>query len=553
MSGKLSRLWHTVRHLKPVQVYGRIWFRLYRPRVDLRPAPHRRLVRGAFIATPDSPASMTGPQQFCFLNESGDLAALGWDNPACDKLWRYNLHYFDDLNAHDSGERAAWHADLLAAWIRENPPGSGTGWEPYPTSRRIVNWIQWMLRRESGDAEVRANLATQTRWLRRRLEHHILGNHLIANAKALVFAGLFFEGPEAESWLQQGLEILAREIPEQILPDGGHFERSPMYHALVLEDLLDILNHFGGYPGAIPAPYHQVVASWQNLVTPMLNWLEAMSHPDGNIGFFNDAAMGIAPTHAALGHYARGLGMTPPSACGSRITHLESSGYLRLERGPAVAILDVAPVGPDYLPGHAHADTLSFELSLFGQRVFVNSGTSCYGISRQRLCERGTAVHNTVVVDHTDSSEVWLGFRVAKRARPLGLVVRDDDPSLVQCSHDGYDRLPGKARHTRQWALGDATMVVEDALTGRYAHAQARFHLHPSIRIEAAEGDGTATAIALVLPAGQRVTLSTNSRSIEQTPSTWHPEFGVSEPNVCLVMEPQEEPLRTSLTWDTPS
>jgi hypothetical protein len=34
-----------------------------------------------------------------------------------------------------------------------------------------------------------------------------------------------------------------------------------------------------------------------------------------------------------------------------------------------VLILDVAPVGPDYLPGHAHADTLSFELSLFGQRA----------------------------------------------------------------------------------------------------------------------------------------------------------------------------------------
>jgi uncharacterized heparinase superfamily protein len=58
---------------------------------------------------------------------------------------------------------------------------------------------------------------------------------------------------------------------------------------------------------------------------------------------------------------------------------LAESGYLRAEAAGAVLILDVAPVGPDYLPGHAHADTLSFELSLFGQRVFCNGGTSRYG------------------------------------------------------------------------------------------------------------------------------------------------------------------------------
>ncbi|MFB1490650.1 MULTISPECIES: heparinase II/III family protein [unclassified Thiocapsa] len=53
---------------------------------------------------------------------------------------------------------------------------------------------------------------------------------------------------------------------------------------------------------------------------------------------------------------------------------------MHLEAGSAVALLDVAPIGPDYLPGHAHADTLSFELSLFGQRVIVNGGTSRYRI-----------------------------------------------------------------------------------------------------------------------------------------------------------------------------
>ncbi|MDZ4257975.1 MAG: alginate lyase family protein [Gemmatimonadales bacterium] len=494
---------------------------------------------------------MTGPQQFRFLNEPGDLGAEGWDNPGREKLWRYNLHYFDDLNARASHQRSSWHTALLADWIRENPPGQGTGWEPYPTSRRIVNWVKWALQREGVDTGLRDSLAIQARWLSRRLETHILGNHLFTNAKALIFAGLFFEDEEAEEWLKRGLEILGREVPEQILPDGGHFERSPMYHALALEDLLDLINLMRVYPDAIPERYRHFVEEWGGLVAPMLTWLDAMSHPDGDLAFFNDAAMGIAQTHASLDNYASRLGFTPLPASGNRITNLAPSGYVRLTRGSAVAMLDVAPVGPDYLPGHAHADTLSFELSLFGQRVFVNSGISCYGTGEQRLRERGTPAHNTVVVDNTNSSEVWLGFRVARRARPVGLVVEDGDSCVVQCSHDGYDRLPGRVRHTRRWVLEDGTLVITDELTGRYRAAQARFHLHPSIRVEATDGDQTTATVALVLPAGQKLRLSTNSRMIGQTPSTWHPEFGVSEPNLCLVMELAGAPLQTCLTWNT--
>src|SRR5690606_4780416 len=113
----------------------------------------------------------------------------------------------------------------------------------------------------------------------------------------------------------------------------------------------------------------------------------------------------------------------------------------------------MAPVGPDYLPGHAHADTLSFELSLFGQRVLVNSGTSCYGHGSERIRQRGTTAHNTVVVDGADSSEVWSGFRVARRARAINPEVHDHQGLEASCSHDGYHRLPGRVTHHRRWRL----------------------------------------------------------------------------------------------------
>jgi hypothetical protein len=49
--------------------------------------------------------------------------AVDWNDPAREKLWLYNLHYFDDLNAVAAAKRTAWHRALLARWVAENPPG----------------------------------------------------------------------------------------------------------------------------------------------------------------------------------------------------------------------------------------------------------------------------------------------------------------------------------------------------------------------------------------------------------------------------------------------
>jgi hypothetical protein len=141
----LSRYWHTLRHLRPVQIYGRLWFRLYRPRPDPRPAPTRRLASQAWAAPLLRPVSILGPARLRFLNQTHELLGPdAWNDPARDKLWLYNLHYFDDLNAVDAPARADWHRALIDRWIAENPPGRGNGWEPYPTSLRIVNWVKWV-------------------------------------------------------------------------------------------------------------------------------------------------------------------------------------------------------------------------------------------------------------------------------------------------------------------------------------------------------------------------------------------------------------------------
>jgi len=546
LKADLFRYWHTLRHLRPVQFYGRLWFHLYRPHPDHRPAPPLRPITGCWITPPPGESCLLGSHTFHFLNQTRTLVDPGdWNAPDIDKLWLYNLHYFDDLNATDAGKRQTWHCSLIDRWIAENPPGYGNGWEPYPLSLRIVNWIKWALAGHLLEQSWLHSLAVQVRFLRRRLEYHLLGNHLFTNAKALVFAGLFFQGQEADEWLDTGLALLRREVPEQVLADGGHFERSPMYHAILMQDLLDLLNLACTYGAAFPEP--ALIPAWREVAKRMRHWLATLCHPDGEISFFNDAAIGIAPTPQALEAYAGCLGLElTAAACGFGITRLAESGYIRLQQGSAVVLLDVAPVGPDYLPGHAHADTLSFEWSLFGQRVVVNSGTSCYGVSPERQRQRGTAAHNTVLIDSQDSSEIWGGFRVARRARALDLSVAEDNAVIeVRCAHDGYRRLRGHPLHRRWWRLDDETLTIRDRIEGSFREAVACLHFHPAI----SAGYHNENSGVLHLPDGHEVSWKITCGRGQLQKSTYHPRFGVSEANHCLVIHFCDAESEITFRW----
>ncbi|MCF8177772.1 MAG: heparinase II/III family protein [Sulfuritalea sp.] len=487
---------------------------------------------------------MPGPTTFRFLSVTREAtAATDWNRGDWPKLWLYNLHYFDDLNADGAVARAPWHQAMIDRWVAENPPATGSGWEPYPTSLRIVNWVKWAAASNALEAGVVQSLAVQVRWLLGRLEWHLLGNHLLANAKALVFAGSFFAGPEADAWREKGLAILRREHAEQILDDGGHFERSPMYHAIILEDVLDLIQLAQRWPGVVDA---ELVAEWRRQATRMLRWLAAMTHPDGGIAFFNDVALGIAPNLAALAAYAAVLGIDEAEPVAEHLTSLSASGYARLQKGDALLLADVGEIGPDYLPGHAHADTLSFELSVFGQRVVVNSGTSEYGLGEERLRQRGTAAHSTVQVGDADSSEVWSGFRVARRARPIGLALNEEgDAAELVCAHDGYRRLPGRPVHRRTWKMTARSLRVSDAIEGGFDRAVARYHFHPEVNVSGDNGNGI-----LRLSDGHTIRWSAEGGAARVVPSTWHPEFGQSIASTCIELVLAGPQVTMEFFWD---
>ncbi|WP_241430352.1 heparinase II/III family protein [Vibrio sp. 624788] len=436
-----------------------------------------------------------------------------------------------DLNQSGWQDRTEIHLSLVNTWIEQNPKMMGNGWEPYTISLRSVNWIKWFLSSNEPKEEWLASLSLQVQALEQQLEYHLLGNHLFANAKALLFAGCYFKGDLADEWLKRGLGILNEEIPEQILADGGNFELTPMYHNTILADMLDLYQLSLVYPHKIPKTISQY---WRELIRKMLSWAEKMQHPDGDVSFFNDSAFGIAPKLADLQRYAEVLKITIPATNKSQVTYLKESGYVVVQDNVNKLMIDVAKVGPDYIPGHAHADTLSFELSIDGLRVFVNSGTSVYGLGEERLRQRKTETHNTVVVDGMDSSEVWSGFRVARRAYPSKPVITENEGDIrVECSHDGYMRLPGKVTHTRKWKLTEGDLFISDNLTGTYNHAEAHYHLHPDVQVE---GGNNSSQVRLHLPNGTKYTINAEGADIKILETTWHPEFGLSIANNKLVL-----------------
>lgn len=535
--------WHTLRHLRPVQWYARLWFRAHRPSVDRRAAPARRQVGRRIMPAKGRPASMLAPTRFSFIGIARDLdEMIGWDDARVPRLWRYNLHYFDDLVADDAGARRSWHRALVDRWIAQNPPPRGTAWEPYPTSLRIVNWVRWILAGNDATSAMLTSLAIQIRWLRGRLEHHLLGNHLWANAKALVFGGTFFDGCEADAWRNHGLRLLRREIAEQVLPDGGHFERSPMYHSIILVDLLELLELDGVFPDVLPA---NDVAIWRETAARMLSWLQTMSHPDGDIALFNDAALGIAMRTQDLLRFAEELGSpaVPPLR---ELAHLAPSGFVRADWDDATLIADVGEIGPSYIPGHAHADTLSFELSLGASRLIVDSGTSTYEAGVERLRQRSTAAHNCLEIDGRNSSEVWSSFRVGRRAHPCRLSIRRDDARvIVQCAHDGYRHLKGSVMVTRVWEASPRRLRILDRLEGRARTAVSRFHLHPAVRVERS-GDGQGWFVL----GSRRVAWKVIGGAVRLAPTTYHPRFNCALDSQCLEVVLSGSECTLDLLWE---
>lgn len=523
MLTKAIRLYHTVKYLKLKQVVWRLFYLLPRLRTPQTSSPKTNSIPFINITKRGITKDY---DHFTFLNELNQLSVVGWDNPSQSKLWRYNLHYFDCLNQLGfENEEVQLQNNLISKWIRENSYGKGTGWEPYPTSVRIINWIKWHFKTNSLSAEAKLSLWNQVNWLAGRPEYHLLGNHLFINAKALLFACVIFGLDEHSAIYRKALKILKEELSEQFLEDGAHFELSPMYHALAMEDLLDLYQLNKSLPLSFPS---QVI---QEKFLNGMNWLHYMSYSSGDLAHFNDCANDIAPTFSELNDLGQKVGLKGALNSDIKFNYFKNSGFVVFKNETVHLIADIGDIGPDYLPGHAHADSLSFELGIKGKRVIVNSGTGEYGLSEERLRQRSTAAHSTIELDGKSSSEVWAGFRVAQRARITELeICEDDNRKVFAAVHDGYTRIASKPLHKRKWIVNDGCLEIIDEVTGSQNIVQLRYYLHPDIHVEIHD-----EGVQLRTTSAKLAKIRTK-QNVQVVDSTYHDKFGSSRKNKCLLI-----------------
>ncbi len=466
---KAMRLYHTVKYLNPRQIRYRLWYALRRKvrKLTRFSYPLEIPARGIPLVWENGidayPCYENGT--FTFLNLSKTFEErIDWNFSGYGKLWTYNLNYFDFLN--QPGMTKEEGLKLIEDYM-ESMRGLKDGLEPFPIALRGINWIKFLGSHAIRDDKIDANLRAQYAILMDNLEYHLLGNHLLENGFSLLFGACYFKD---DTLYAKAREILEAELEEQILEDGAHFELSPMYHQIMLYRVLDCINLLQNNPFRNDGLSELL----GDKAGRMLGWLKNISYRDGSIPLLNDSAEKIAPTGPELFDYASRLGIETEKL------PLGESGYRIKKTDRYELVMDVGKIGPDYIPGHAHADTFSFELRVDGKPLIVDTGTSTYETNERRRIERGTAAHNTVEVEHTDQSEVWGGFRVARRANVHDLVESDDS---IKAWHDGYLERFG-AKHYRQFECDDNKIIIADRVEStKPLECAARLHFHPEVDV----------------------------------------------------------------------
>lgn len=459
-------IFHTVRHLRMAQIVGQLRQRLVHSRLKVHELPTSPNKPCRWHVPPIPRYTCMAEHRFTFLNISDTFQQ--WDDMRHGMLWAYNLNYFDWLS------QPNMTAEEGALWIDrfvERLPLLHIGLDPYPISLRGINWIKFICRFRTRLASKQVihwdvSLYAQYRLLEKKLERHLMGNHLLEDAFSLSVGAIYFS--DERMW-RKSEQLLRRELAEQVMADGAHYEQSPMYHCILLDRLLDIYNFSTGNLRFGNAQTY-LNSYLCDKATAMLGHLGSMLYADGTYPLFNDAALDIAPTPKAIFAYAAALGISwqplPLGAC----------GYRHMQAGSFEAFVDIGGIAASYQPGHSHADALNFELRIGGHPFIVDTGTSTYDKTSRRQFERSTAAHNTVTVDEHDSAEVWGGFRVGRRGH---VRILTDKANEAEAQMSG---VSGGLWHRRRIAIEGGSFCITDSIASG-KQGTAHLHLAPNISV----------------------------------------------------------------------
>ncbi len=409
-------------------------------------------------------------------------------------LWRFHLHDQQWLRDLPPEARWKWVLDWIEANRLTDRRELSDAWHPFCISRRVVAWmLLWVESPPSEQQDViLASLARQVMFLSRHLEWDLRGNHLLFNLWALGIAAAFFDGPVGDRALAVVRRHLPSQLKEQILPSGEHFERSPMYHAEMLEVVTDLTV-------AMVLVGSEAGVSCSTGDADMDRALRAILHPDGEIPLLGDSAFDGVPVSA----YKLGMGGLRDNAKERFVESLKHGDYWTFTSSTApldgisedfrnfiarrfggdFLLFDTGPVGADELPAHAHCDLLGLEASIGGKRFLVDSGVFDYEDSEMRMFCRSTFAHNVLQIDDVDQCDVWSRFRMGYRGWPMSANhgMTADGFHWCRATHNAYRRIGvrevGRLVACREDGLW---MIVDWTGRSRGQHRlTSRLHLHP--------------------------------------------------------------------------
>jgi uncharacterized heparinase superfamily protein len=421
------------------------------------------------------------------------------------EVWAGALNSFEWLPplALAGGEAARILAtNLIAQWIKRNARYSEPNWSPQLLARRLIHlFSHGRLAIQNSEMTWRSrlfvSLREQSKMLERVFGEAPEGLPRLEAAAALALSAVCLD--DSPRRLELGLKRLEEEIQRQILPDGGHCDRSP-------ESLLNAYRYLtmvhDGLAAVNAEPPH-ALRNARDRIAPMLRFFR---HGDGGLALFQGGSECDPRMIAGL--------LARDEVRGQPFHHARHSGYQRLAAGRTIVQIDCGAAPPGGFALSSHAGFLAFELSSGPGRLVVNCGAGGEDHAGWDAALRATAAHSTLTLADTSSAAILppglardlLGPRLTGGpAQPQSKRSETAQGWTVEASHDAYVPPYGFV-HERQITLSPQGLMVTGAdrlVAARSGTAKlpfaVRFHMHPDVRVSRLEGGG----ILLKLPGGE--------------------------------------------------
>lgn len=511
-----SKYLRTIKYLKPVQVYFQLKYRLFGyNKVKVKKYPRAVKKMDIFIDSLDGNEKYIDrfqPRELLnnkikLLNESVDWKISKWKYNERTHLWNFNLHYFEygialAVEYRKTNNRAYYEklVTLYKDWKEECfYKQVGDAWHPYTISLRLKNLliISSILNVEWTEL-ISSDIYVQYKFLIANQEKNLLGNHYFENIVTIYLCSVFFNEDKIQKKFKKKIE---KEIKEQILPDGMHFERSFMYHNLILEDLIRIwLVSEGVFKNVLT-----------DTIARMCDCVFSFEE-DERIPAFNDSGSNVSKSKCQLLNATRELTKYLPKK-----KQLTYAGYYKLENDEYSIIMDVGEFAPTYISGHGQCDALSIEIYYRGYPVLVNSGTYQYQ-TELRSYFRGTASHNTLQAADNEQSECWGEHRTINRVKIIETIA--DNEKIAGCIEDYKgNKLKRRVELNEQVEIYDSSSVAY----------KSYWHIHPSNTVNIISGK----KIEIIVPSGSSLFLLAD-KEFNVLDCWYSEEFGKVKKSICF-------------------